>query len=95
MQSMRYLPNVLLVLAAPVGIVGYFLGARIASAIEGGGPGILSIFIPLLVAGLCMLPFLIPWFDRKAKADLAEIQRRRAAEAGDTPADGSGPRDPR
>jgi hypothetical protein len=35
--------------------------------------------VPLFVAGLVMLPFLIPFFDRKAKQDLAEYARTREA----------------
>ena len=41
---------------------------------------LLLLFVPLFVAGLCMVPFLIPLFDAMAKRDLAEIQARRAAE---------------
>ena len=45
-------------------------------------------FVPLFLAGLFMLPFLIPFFDHKAKADLAEharIQELIAKESGDGP----------
>jgi hypothetical protein len=80
----QQLPTILLVLALPVGLAGYFAGAAVVDAVMSGGGGILSIFVPLLVAGLCMIPFLAPWLDRRAKADLAEIQRRRADEAGAT-----------
>ena len=80
---MRHLPTVLLVLALPVGLAGYFAGAGIVNAIQPGGTGILSIFVPLFVAGLVMIPFIAPWLDRRAKADLAEIQRRKALEAGE------------
>ena len=53
----------------------------------------LILIAPLFVAGLVMVPFLIPFFDRKAKADLAEHRRAMAsaAEDGDAPAAGAGP----
>jgi hypothetical protein len=41
---------------------------------------LILLFVPLFVAGLCMVPFLIPLFDSMAKRDLAAIQARRAAE---------------
>ena len=37
-----------------------------------------------------MLPFLVPWFDRKAKQDLAEYRRSQASAeegSGDEPGD--------
>ena len=81
MFVMRHLPTILLVLALPVGLVGYFAGAALVSAVVPGGAGILQIFVPLLVAGLFMVPFIAPWLDRRAKADLAAIQQRRSDEA--------------
>ncbi len=47
------------------------------------GGGILTIFVPLLVAGLFMIPFIAPWLDRRAKADLAAIRAARAADPAD------------
>jgi hypothetical protein len=50
--------------------------------------GLLFLFVPLFLAGLFMLPFLIPFFDRKAKAALAEHARSQeaiATESGDGP----------
>ena len=37
--------------------------------------------MPLLIGGLCMLPFLIPFFDRKAKQDLAAYRASQASAA--------------
>jgi hypothetical protein len=37
------------------------------------------LFVPLLIGGLCMLPFLIPFVDRKAKQDLAAHRASQAA----------------
>ena len=53
----------------------------------------LILIAPLFVAGLVMVPFLIPFFDRKAKADLAEYRRAVAsvAEDGADTADGATP----
>jgi hypothetical protein len=36
--------------------------------------------VPLFVAGLCMVPFLLPLFDRMAKRDLAALRAHEAAE---------------
>ena len=77
----QQLPTILVVLALPVGLVGYFAGAALVTALVPSGGGILTIFVPLLVAGLFMIPFIAPWLDRRAKADLAEIERRRSDEA--------------
>ncbi len=74
---MRYLPNVLLVLSLPAGLVGYTLAAQAMSAmaLPKQTADFLILFIPLFVAGLFMLPFIIPFFDRMAKRDLAAHQR--------------------
>ncbi len=78
---MRYLPNVLLVLSLPAGVLGYALGVRIVEAISlpAGVAGIVQLFVPLLIGGLFMMPFLIPFVDRKAKQDLADYRRIQAA----------------
>ena len=66
---MRSAPTLLLVLSFPAGLVGYAVSARVLTAM--GLQDVLVSFLSLFVAGLVMLPFLIPFFDRKAKADLA------------------------
>ncbi len=77
----RQLPVILAVLSLPAGLVGYLGGAWLLRALAPSlADGVLMIFVPLLVAGLCMAPFLVPFIDRRAKADLAAIQARRAAE---------------
>ena len=83
-----HLPTIVLALSLPAGLIGWFVGSAALQGLLPGNTGILALFVPLLVAGLCMMPFLIPWLDRKAKADLAEIQERRAREA-NPPGDGS------
>jgi hypothetical protein len=86
---MRALPTILLVLSLPAGLLGYLLGTAVISALPlpQEARGILIVFGPLFIAGLCMLPFLVPWFDRRAKADLEAHRRsQQAAEKdGDEP----------
>lgn len=87
---MRHLPTILLLLSFPAGILGYALGAQVMSALPlpDGMQGFLVLFAPLFIAGLCMLPFLVPFFDRMARRDLAAHARSRDAAAngsGDKP----------
>jgi hypothetical protein len=49
-----------------------------------GARAFLLMIVPLFVAGLCMVPFLLPLFDRMAKRDLAAY---RAQQADERPAD--------
>jgi hypothetical protein len=80
---MRSMPTILLILSLPVGAVAYLVTAQILQSLqlpEDVRP-FLVLFVPLFVAGLIMIPFLIPFFDRKAKADLAELARLRESEA--------------
>ena len=74
-----------------------YVGAAVVNAILPGNTGVLALFVPLLVAGLCMMPFLIPYLDRKAKADLAAHRREEAEKSGDavTPAPAPPPEDDR
>ncbi len=77
----RHLPAVLAVLSLPAGFAGYLAGAWLLRTLAPSlSDGVLMLFVPLLVAGLCMVPFLAPFIDRRAQADLAAIQARRAAE---------------
>ena len=86
---MRSRPKLFALLALPAGAIGYAVATAILSGLDlaGGVRNALLLFVPLFVAGLCMLPFFIPLFDAMAKRDLAEIQARRAAEG--TPGDGA------
>jgi hypothetical protein len=90
---MRSLPTVLLILSLPAGAIAYVVATRILSSLDlpNGLSDFLVLIAPLFVAGLVMMPFLIPFFDRKAKADLAEHRRAvaAAAESGDAPAEGA------
>jgi hypothetical protein len=76
---MRFLVPALLVLSLPAGVAGYLIGGWLVSAIPlpSGLVGIAQLFIPLFIAGLCMVPFVAPAFDRMAKRDLAAIHAQR------------------
>jgi hypothetical protein len=50
-------------------------------------------FVPLLVGGLFMMPFLIPFFDRKAKQDLEAYRRSKETSANDDSDTPAGERD--
>src|SRR3954452_12852220 len=84
----RNLPTILLALSLPAGLLGYPLGGRLVAAVAPGST-LVELFVPLFIAGLCMMPFLVPWLDRRAKADLAAIRALRD----DTP-DGAPRHDP-
>ena len=92
---MRSLPTVLLILSLPAGAIAYVVATRILSSLDlpNGLQEFLILIAPLFVAGLVMVPFLIPFFDRKAKADLAEHRRAvaSAAESDDDAAGGATP----
>jgi hypothetical protein len=87
-RTVRSLPTILLILSFPAGAIAYVVAARILGALplDPGLRDFLVLLAPLFFAGLVMLPFLIPFFDRKAKADLAE--HRRTMESTDDHADG-------
>ena len=78
---------VLLVLAFPVGLAAYLVTGQLltAAGLAGALGGLVLIFLPLLVAGLCAVPLLIPFVDYKAKQALAD--RPSAAADRDTPRD--------
>ena len=78
---MPSLPTILLILSFPAGALAYAVTARILAALPlpEDAQGLLVLFVPLFVAGLVMLPFLVPIVDRKAKQDLAELARHQAA----------------
>ena len=73
-------PTLLFILSLPLGAVVYSIAAQAIGALFPKEP-ILALLIPLFVAGLAMMPLIIPFFDRKAKQDLAEYRRRQEAEA--------------
>ena len=95
-RSMRSLPTILMILSFPAGAIAYVVATRILSslALPDGVGDFLVLIAPLFVAGLVMVPFLIPYFDRKAKADLAEYRRTTASAPVDAPARADGAASP-
>jgi hypothetical protein len=81
---MRHLPTILLILSFPVGIVGYTVASDVLQTmtLPAYVRPFVILFVPLLVAGLAMVPFLIPFIDRKAKADLAAYRATQPAATG-------------
>ena len=80
-------PTVLAILSLPAAAIGYAVAAAILTSVlppREGLADLLLIFVPLLVAGLCMVPFLIPFVDRMAKRDL-EAHRAAMAAADRSP----------
>ena len=80
---MRSGPTILAILSLPAAAIGYAVSAAIVSALSlpAGLADLLTLFVPLLVAGLCMVPFIIPALDRMARRDLeAHRAAMRAAD---------------
>jgi len=76
-------PTVLAILSLPAAAIGYVVTTTILTSVlpvRGGLGDLVLMFVPLLVAGLCMVPFLIPFVDRMAKRDL---EAHRSATAAD------------
>jgi flagellar biosynthesis/type III secretory pathway M-ring protein FliF/YscJ len=81
---MRYLPNVLLILSLPAALFGYTLGVFLVTTLAPSlANTVVVLFVALFVAGLCMVPFVIPFIDRKAKQDLAAYRSRQGASEDD------------
>jgi hypothetical protein len=78
---MPSLPTILLALSLPVGAVAYYMTGQVLLAMLPADQSreFIVLIVPLFVAGLVMMPFLIPFFDRKAKQDLAEHARLQAS----------------
>jgi hypothetical protein len=73
---MRSLPTILLVLSLPAGALAYAIAANVIQDLPlPDGAQLLGLLVPLFIAGLVMMPFLIPFFDRKAREDLAAYRR--------------------
>ena len=81
---MRHLPTILLVLSFPAGIVGYTLATNVLEGmtLPPDARSFVILFVPLFAAGLVMVPFLIPFIDRKAKADLAAYRATQPTPTG-------------
>ena len=72
MGAMPLRTVVLLVLAVPVAIAGYWIATQLvlAMSLPEGLRSIALLFLPLLAAGLCALPLIAPAFDHLAKQAL-------------------------
>jgi hypothetical protein len=93
-RSLMSRPTILAILSLPAAAIGYAVGVAILSALPlpEGLADLLLIFVPLLIAGLCMVPFLVPFVDRMAKRDL-EAHRAASAAADRAPRDPDAPKD--
>ena len=87
-------PTILAILSLPAAVIGYAVAVAILSGLPlpKGVVDLVVLFVPILVAGLCMLPFLVPFVDRMAKRDL-EAHRAASAAADRPPADPEAPGD--
>jgi hypothetical protein len=90
---MPSLPTILLAMSLPVGAVAYYITGQALMALlpRDASREFIVLIVPLFVAGLVMMPFLIPFFDRKAKQDLAEYARSQAAAAANKDGDPESP----
>jgi hypothetical protein len=73
-------PTILAILSLPAAVIGYAVTAAIlTSALSSmeGLAGLLLIVVPLFVAALCMIPFLIP-----QRTALVRISKRRRTDRG-------------
>jgi len=63
-------------------VVGYAVTAALLSGlpIPDGIRAVLLTLVPLFVAGLCMVPFVLPFFDQMAKRDLAAYRANTTAD---------------
>ena len=74
----RHLPTILAMLSLPAGLAAYLVtGLILTNVAPSLALTVVGLFVPLFVAGIVMIPFVAPWFDRRAKADLARIQAER------------------
>ena len=82
-------PTVLAILSLPAAVVGYAVSTAILSSLSlpRGLAEPILLFVPLLVAGLCMVPFIAPALERQAKRDLAAHREAQAAADTDPPPD--------
>ena len=85
--------TILAILSLPAAAIGYFVSRAILSSLPlpRGLTDLLLLFVPLFIAGLCMVPFVIPALDRQAKRDL-EAHRAASSKDDVDPADPGKPR---
>jgi uncharacterized membrane protein YccC len=85
---------VLAVLALVAAVIGYAVSYVVISALPlpAGLAQLAVLFVPVFIAGLCMIPFVAPLLDRMAKRDL-EAHRAEQAAADQTPRNPEPPAD--
>jgi hypothetical protein len=78
-------PVLLAILSLPAAAIGYFVSRAILSSLPlpSGLADLVIAFVPLLIAGLCMVPFIAPLLDRQAKRDLEAHRTASAREPAD------------
>ena len=61
------------ILALPAAVIGFAVSTAILSSLlpRSGLADLIILIVPVLIAGLCMVPFVIPALDAMAKRDLA------------------------
>ncbi|MEO5963828.1 MAG: hypothetical protein ABIR11_00070 [Candidatus Limnocylindrales bacterium] len=94
---MRILRLVLLALSLPAGLAGFVLGGKLVALVSLPDwlYGIVALFVPLLIGGLFMVPFIVLFFDNMAKRDLAAhraSEEAKADAASALAANGTGPK---
>jgi hypothetical protein len=86
-------PIILAALSLPAAVIGYAVAVAVLSALPLGElANLVLLFVPLFVAGVCMIPFLVPLVDQMAKRDLA-AHRAESAAADRPPVDPDAPRE--
>jgi hypothetical protein len=74
-------PTILAILSLPAAAIGFAVSTAVLSSMSlpEGLAQPLMLFVPILVAGLCMVPFVAPALDQMAKRDLAAHRAAQAA----------------
>jgi hypothetical protein len=74
-------PTILAILSLPAAAIGFAVSTAVLSSMSlpEGLAQPLILFVPILVAGLCMVPFVAPALDQMAKRDLAAHRAAQAA----------------
>jgi hypothetical protein len=72
---------ILAILSLPAAAIGFAVSTAVLSSMSlpEGLAQPLMLFVPILVAGLCMVPFVAPALDQMAKRDLAAHRAAQAA----------------
>lgn len=85
---------VLGILALVAAAIGYAVSYAVLSALDlpAGLAQLVVLFVPVFIAGLCMIPFVAPLLDRMARRDL-EAHRAAQAAADQSPRDPEPPAD--